>query len=153
MRFFTSIAFAGALAGLVLASGARAGSDPDRDPAAVAERCIARIHTIGEAAVTHIVMTTARTVSAIEELLAAGDVEGAQAAARHGAARARRLGRRGIGGIHETAESCIRVIRRLGGDRELVHGVIQAARTTSARIEAAVEECLRRIREALEAAG
>jgi len=143
----TKIGWIGAvvLGALLVASDARAERDPER----IARRCIDAIGGVTEDTIGRIGRITHRTVEVVLERIEAGDREGAQEAARAGARRASRAARSGASTIEDGARRCVRVLRGLEADRELIGAVVRAGERGRGAIERAFEACLARIRDAL----
>ena len=144
MRKTLSIAAVAIIVGLGFAGTAQA----QRDLPRLVERCLAGIRTEVGVTVEQINKICARTLETIETRIGEGDREGAEAAAREGAARIGRALARGERTIGDGVRRCIEILRR-NGDRASARIVLAAAHEASDTMGTATRRCIARIREAI----
>ena len=141
------LVFAGAIAIAVL--GLSPVASAGRDVQRLVERCLTAIDQVTLETNGRVDRICARTLDVIETRLARGDVRGAYAAGREGAARAERIAMNGEQTIGEGVRRCIRILQRNGGDRESINAIRTAAERASRRIRGNLEGCLAAILDAL----
>lgn len=122
---------------------------PNLPPGVIAHRCVNQINHIAGVTVHQIHHAASRTVQDIQELLEAGDAEGAAARAEEGTNRINTLAANRTDHINQRAGHCVERLTELEAPQQMIDAVQNAAAARAELIEARRATAVQHIADAL----